>query len=285
MIYQICIDIGGTTFSFIIFDKSEIFYRSEIFDIKKYQNHTQLIKELTSKIKKIINLDNIKNIGIACPGPLNFETGEILNTPNLKILQYVNLKEEIYKYINCSDIKIDNDANVYTLGAFKRIKNKKDSDVILGITLGTGIGFGFVLNGKIFRGSYGMAGEYELSPLSENKNWSHLLGYKFFKEKTKYTPKELFLLSEENDEKSKNIWKEYGINLGLCLTHVISIINPNYISIGGGISKANKYFHEDMLNILNKCIIFDQTKIEINYDNLGLNIFYGNLINENINSM
>ena len=55
---------------------------------------------------------------------------------------------------------------------------------MLGITLGTGIGFGIIINGKLFNGSYGMAGEYEFSPLNNNLTWAELIGYRFFKEIT-----------------------------------------------------------------------------------------------------
>jgi len=144
----------------------------------------------------------------------------------------------------------------------------------LGITLGTGIGIGIIINGKLFRGSYGMAGEYELSPLHKDSSWSDLIGFKFFQNITKkefkknLSPRELFDLSENNNKKAIDIWKKYGENVGLCLCHVIGIINPNYLSIGGGISKAQKYFHKTMMKIIkNKCLVYDNSLITIYYDN------------------
>ena len=84
MSYIVSIDIGGTTFSFIIFKNKNLFYKSEIFNIKKYSNYSSFLLDLSLSIKNHIDENKIDLIGIACPGPLNSETGEILNTPNLK---------------------------------------------------------------------------------------------------------------------------------------------------------------------------------------------------------
>jgi predicted NBD/HSP70 family sugar kinase len=206
MNHNISIDLGGTTFSFVIFLDKNIIFKSNIYDIKKYNNHSEFLIELSILIKKEIDENKINLIGIACPGPLNSETGEILNTPNLKILQYVNLIDEMKKYIKCEKIYIENDANVFAIGSYNFLKNNinfSSNDILLGVTLGTGMGFGIIINNKLFRGSYGMAGEYELSPLNKDLTWADLVGYKFFQKRTEeifgknLTPKELYDLAEK----------------------------------------------------------------------------------------
>ena len=286
MSYTISIDIGGTTFSFIIFKSNNAIYKSNTYSIKKYDNYKEFLNFLIKQIKMQTKNEIINLIGIACPGPLNTNTGEILNTPNLTILQYVNIKNYFEKNIKCDKVLIENDANVYALGSYYSLKNKCKNDVLLGITLGTGIGFGIIINGCLFKGSYGMAGEYELSPLTNNLTWADLIGYKFFKNKSnKYfnenkTPKQIYELAEENNIDALSIWNQYGTNIGLCLSHVIGIINPNYISIGGGISKANKFFHNKIIKTLeDKCLTYRKESINIFYDNNDIsNIYLGWLI-------
>ena len=83
-------------------------------------------------------------------------------------------------------------------------------------------------------------------------------------------------LANDNNSKALNVWKNYGNNIGMCLCHVIGLLNPNYISIGGGVSKANKYFHNYIIEVLEtKCLTYDKKKINISYDEDNLNIFYG----------
>ena len=273
---KLSIDFGGTTYSFLIFENDNILLKSPSFDLKKFNNYQDLLFEISNKVSKIV--DKIDFIGVACPGPLDSKSGIVLNTPNLTIFQNLNLKEEIKKYFKCSNVNIENDANVYALGSYYLLKNKQDNDVLLGITLGTGIGFGIIINGKLFQGSYGMSGEYELSPLENNKTWANLIGYRFFENQEGLTPKQIFDKAEKNDEVSKNIWKEYGKNIGMCLSHVIGVINPNHISIGGGVSKAKKYFHKSMVEYLEKyCLIFDKQKINFFYDEENLHMYYGGL--------
>jgi glucokinase len=283
MSYLISIDIGGTTFSYVIFNNNVKYFVSNAFDIKKYNNVQYFISDLFLLFKQHIpNINDIIKIGIACPGPLDANVGLILNTPNITFLQNINLKNEFKKHLPIDDILIENDANVYTLGFYYNLKNKRKTDVILGITLGTGIGVGMIINGSLFKGSYGMAGEYEYSPLLNNMTWADLIGHRFFKTKTlelfktTLTPKELYDLAEINNKHANEIWKEYGTNIGLCLSHIISILNPNYISIGGGISKANTYFHKFMIETLqNNCLIFKEDLINISYDTEVSNIYDG----------
>ena len=287
MNYIVSIDLGGTTFSFVIFLNKNIIFKSNTYDIKKYDNYYDFLIELSILIKKEINENEIYLVGIACPGPLNSETGEILNTPNLKILQYVNLIDEMKKYIKCEKIYIENDANVFAIGSYNSLKknniNFNPSDILLGVTLGTGMGFGIIINNKLFKGSYGMAGEYELSPLDKDLTWANLVGYKFFQKRSEeifgkiLTPKELFDLAEKNNLDSIKIWNEYGTNIGFCLSHVMCVINPNYISIGGGISKASKYFHNSLIKTLEeKCLVYKKNLVNIFYDvNEISNIFLG----------
>lgn len=279
---DLSIDFGGTTYSFVIFNQNQIYYKSESIDIKQFKNYYELFNQISLQVYSVTEKVNI--LGIGCPGPLDASTGLILNTPNLKILQYVNIKNEIVKYIKCNKVKLENDANSFVLGAYYLNKNIK-SDVVLGITLGTGIGFGIIINGKLFTGSYGMAGEYELSPLENGETWADKIGYKFFENISKkifnknLTPKELFDLAENKNEDAINIWKKYGENIGICLSHVINLINPNYIFIGGGVSKGRKYFHNNILETLkDKCFIYDNKKINFIYDVNNLNVYYGNII-------
>ena len=114
-----------------------------------------------------------------------------------------------------------------------------------------------------------MAAEYGISPYGENiwedkisiegiNNLSNQLYNKI------YSPKEIFMLASNKDKKALNIWDNFGYNLGLALSHVVNLIDPEVISIGGGLSNAFKYFNKKMVATLkNFSPSFNHNKIEL----------------------
>ena len=83
---DLSIDFGGTTYSFVIFNQNQIYYKSESIDIKQFKNYYELFNQISLQVYSVTEKVNI--LGIGCPGPLDASTGLILNTPNLKTLQY-----------------------------------------------------------------------------------------------------------------------------------------------------------------------------------------------------
>lgn len=251
--FYIGTDIGGTTFTSAIFNNSkELILQSKKDLINNFDNQEALLSAISNQILSISKKFNIIGVGLACPGPLNAKSGKILKTPNLKILHNCNIKKEI-EYRTKYPCRIENDANLFALGEYKNYNLKKD--VFAGITLGTGLGFGIIINGKLFTGGNGMAGEYGISPINY-KNWEYYNSIKWIENKIfsrfgkNFSPKHLFKLAQSNNNLSIEIWNEFGQNLGLCLSHLINMIDPNAISVGGGLSSALPFFQERMKKII-----------------------------------
>jgi glucokinase len=160
--YKIGIDIGGTNIKIgVVKDKYEIIAQKSIkTDVglgykKIVENTANAIKELLHSHK--INLRNCVSIGIGCPGTVNFKTGEILFAANM-LWERVPLAEELKKYIHLP-VKVSNDANCAALGEFIGMGSKGVKNIVL-ITLGTGVGGGVIIDGKIYEG--GSPGGVEL---------------------------------------------------------------------------------------------------------------------------
>lgn len=252
--YIIGIDIGGTTYSSTLFDDTlDVIHESKKQLISSYPSTELLLKSIASDILNLIkdyNKDNIIGVGVACPGPLDSKNGIILETPNLKILQNINLKKEL-ESILALPVYIENDANLFALGEWYTNKDR-DNEIFAGVTLGTGLGFGIIINGKIYSGAHGLAAEYAISPVDKG-NWESIISIKAIKKITQLyfqgrelTPENLSEMASNGDENSIQVWKEFGNNLGLALSHFINLIDPHKISIGGGISNAFKFFNESM---------------------------------------
>ena len=149
MEYFLAVDIGGTTFNSGLFTKELIQVEVAAKDkIRYYDSKNEIINEIIKQFEFLIENNNINKkeiigIGVASPGPLDSKKGIILNTPNLKMFQNYHITNDFNKKLKI-DTFLENDANLFTLGEWY---NYKKEDVVLGVTLGTGLGFGVVING------------------------------------------------------------------------------------------------------------------------------------------
>jgi len=260
MKYIVAIDIGGTTFKTGIFsDSLDLITASNEDKIRYYNGKKEIVNAIISQINATIENNDIKKtdiigLGIASPGPLDSKEGIILNTPNLQDFQNYKIADDFSKKLNL-DIFIENDANLFSLGEWYAQYRKRD--VVIGITLGTGLGLGLILNGKIFKGGNGLAMEYGLSPFKWGiceKNVS----IRYIRERAKelygkeISPRIIEEHFKNNDQKAIQIYNEYGNNLGVVLSHVVNMIDPQVITIGGGLSKAFDCFKDKMFSALKR---------------------------------
>jgi len=252
------VDIGGTTFSSALFsDGLETLRLSEKESVSEYLDTDSFLSALSSQINSLIagnrNIDVI-GVGVSCPGPLDSKNGMVLETPNMKILQNVHLKKEIQGRVGI-DTHIENDANLFALGEWFRNSGNPD-EVFSGVTLGTGLGFGVIINGRIYSGAHGLAAEYAISPLDDG-NWESRVSIQAIRDiasnyldNKNIEPKELAAMAEAGDQDALKIWDEFGRNLGMALSHFINLVDPHKISVGGGISNAFSLFEAEMRGTL-----------------------------------
>ena len=277
MKYFVAIDIGGTTFNTGIFTQS--FNRialSEKDKIRYYKGKEKIVDAIINQVEILIsdndiNKSDIIGLGIASPGPLDPKKGIILNTPNLKVFQNYSIANEFAKRLKISTF-LENDANLFTLGEWYTQYRK--NNVIIGLTIGTGLGFGLVINGELFTGGNGMAMEYGLSPfkwgMCENN-----VSIRYIRNRSKelfgkeLSPRIVEDMWYENDSKAIQIYDEFGECFGIVLSHVINMIDPQVITIGGGLSKAYKCFKKAMfVKIKENAPSFSQNKIIISSSKL-----------------
>ncbi len=265
--YVIGVDIGGTTYSTSLFTQElKLVHTSEIVHVCESNNQVQLLDAISKQIIDVAEGKSINGVGFACPGPLDAELGRILDTPNLLLLQNCKFINEMNNRLNLSCI-LDNDANLFALGEYKSYSGKKD--VFIGITLGTGLGFGIVINGELFTGAHGMATEYGISPVAWGK-WEtdiSINGITNLSEKYLHEildPKTISQMASNGNDDAQQLWNEFGEKLGLCISHVINMFDPHAISIGGGLSNAFKHFQNSMRkNIIKYSPAYVHYNIEI----------------------
>lgn len=160
--YRVGIDLGGTNIKAGIVNKQqEIIVQGSVpTNVQRpYQNIIKDIAELVQNLFRQSGLkeDDVAGIGIGSPGTIDAKTGVVVYSNNFD-WENIPLVEELHKYFEYS-IAVSNDANCAALGEVKA-GAAKDSDNVILLTLGTGVGGGVVVNGKIFEG--GHAGGAEL---------------------------------------------------------------------------------------------------------------------------
>ncbi|WP_339022578.1 ROK family protein [Spiroplasma endosymbiont of Crioceris asparagi] len=262
---KIGIDIGGTSIRVGSIINNKI-NKIEIFknDVKHFQ---KMIDKIFSIIDQLKDDQKIESIGIASPGPLDIENGIILNTPNLETWNNKNIKEIFYAKYKVQ-ININNDANVAALGQYIIKNEKKPIHSILYFTISTGLGAGFVNQGKIFSGSKGLALEvYNAIPdLSSDKVTNS--GIEFIASGKNIelnlqklgvnisSAKEAFEMYKNNNNKVvNNYFLEMKNRLVQFFTTAIYFFNPSQVVLGGSVALHNKDFYinvfEEVKSILN----------------------------------
>lgn len=244
------IDIGGTKISGICL-KDDVIQKRAKLDTGADRPVDQILATLFEVIDELIT-DEVEAIGIGVPGILDVEKGEIISINNIREFNGFNLKNPVEKKYNLPTF-INNDANCFALseayfGAGKDYKN------IIGITLGTGVGGGLVINNKVYSGNLGAAGEFGCIPYLDGL-FEDYGGSKFFTKNYGITGKELFEKAESGDSEAQQNFRVYGKHIAALITKLMLFIAPEAIIIGGSISGAFKYFEPSIKEMLDNFMI------------------------------
>ncbi len=265
---RIGIDVGGTNIKVALVSKSgEIIYsnsiptRSEMGYEYTVNNMKQAISTLMEETKSTKN--DIEGIGFGFPGQVDYKTGMVKNLPNIPGWVNVPIAEIIEKEFGITT-KIDNDVRCAALGELNYGAGKGCENLIC-ITVGTGIGSGIILNGKLVRGASNAAGEighiklfaqgdklcgcgdygcleaYVSGPSIVEMANDYLKGGKSTKYREMANGGEItpFIVAQaalQGDVVAKRIYTIMGEYLGLGLASVVNLLNPEKIIIGGGVA-------------------------------------------------
>lgn len=274
--YAVGVDIGGTTVKLGIFNidgslisKFEIPTRKEnegkfiLGDIAKALNDYFLKNDIDKSL--------IAGVGMGVPGPVK-EDGTVVKCVNLG-WGIFNVEEELSKLLNLK-VKAANDANIAALGEMWQGGGKGHQNVVM-VTLGTGVGGGVIIDGKIISGNNGAAGEIGHIKVEKNESRTCGCGNKgcleqyasatgivnsakaylesnskssVLRDLKEITSKDIFDAAKNNDEVALDLVEGFGEKLGTALAMISCVCDPEVFVIGGGVSKAG----EVLINVINK---------------------------------
>jgi glucokinase len=208
---------------------------------------------------------NLLGVGIGVPGIIHLATGRIYESPNLPGWADSPVRDEIEKRLGAR-VFLENDANAAALGE-KWLGAGRDVPHLVMITLGTGVGGGIVLNGSVWHGMNGMAGELGHitvdpdGPLCACGNYgcveaisSATAIVRMAKEAIasgkapglevashsdpEFSSKSIYNLAIQGDEEARRIYQRVGWALGIMIAGLVNALNLNMYVIGGGVASA-----------------------------------------------
>ena len=233
------VDIGGTKIHLGVVENSVVVKELKI-STPSTSSKQQIIDVLIEAIKKLAGTD-FSGIGIGVPGLVDDKKGIIYDLVNIPSWKEVHLKKQLEEYFK-KPVRITNDANAFALGEKIFGKGMPYNNVV-GITLGSGLGAGIIINDKLYSGAFSSAGELGGVPYLDKTVEDYCSG-KFFVDFYQKTGQELHDLAEHGDESALEIFREFGHNLGNALKIVLYLLSPEVIVLGGSVSNSFQYFEE-----------------------------------------
>ena len=258
--YYFGIDLGGTITKIGLVDRKSNVVEKTTFSTLKYNSRQKLIGQIVKSIREISQKAleekrHIAGVGLGVPGLVNFEDGLIYKLTNIPGWQNVKIAKTLEEKIGLP-VLVDNDVNVITLAEFIFGAGRGARNMIC-LTLGTGVGGGLIIEGKLYRGSSYAAGEIGHFSLQANGPrcncdsrgcLERYIGNKYFvsrvvrKMKTtgkgskilklaqgnfsNINPKIIAQAAQKGDFLAREAWYEFARYLGLVLAGLINFLNP-----------------------------------------------------------
>jgi glucokinase len=202
----------------------------------------EVLQQLFILIDQLIN-PSAKAIGIGVPGLIDTETGivyDVVNIPSWKKVLLRSLIEDRYHL----PVVINNDANCFALGEFY-FGNGKGYDSMIGLTIGTGLGSGVIINKKLYGGKNGGAGEFGMIDYLD-KYYEYYASGQFFKNVYQTDGEIVFKKVKEGDVTAIKMYEEMGTHLGNAVKTILYALDVELIILGGSVRHAFPYFSKTM---------------------------------------
>lgn len=260
------IDLGGTNIRAGVVTTS-----GRVLELLKYsvlnrdKTTDGIILKLTEIIRRLMEKedDKIKGTGIAVPGFIDFKKNIIIASPNYPHWKNFSLVKKLQKVIK-SNVFLENDANAFAIGEGWKGAGRGFNSFV-GITLGTGVGGGIILDTKIWHGGKGAAGEIGhltvepeglrcncgnrgclemyASAQAVARKGRNLLRKKGIRVSNNDMSFEIFQLAQKGNREAIKIFGSVGYYLGIAIADITNLLNIDGVIIGGGMSNAWKFIY------------------------------------------
>jgi glucokinase len=249
-------DLGGTALKFgLVEETGKILTESQVGTPKNVEKLLHTLQEIWTAMKNS-QQKQIQSAGFGFPGIFSIKEKKILQSPNYPDIDNFALFPALSRFIDVP-FCVNNDANMAAYGEYRCGAGQNTHSLVL-LTIGTGVGSGIILNGKIWEGACGFAGELghavvnpqgepcncgsrgcletEVSALKIVKNYQA-----FSQNRDNITAEEVSRKAKNNDTAAQKAFAKAGRYLGIGLGIAINLLNPEKILLGGGVMKGGEF--------------------------------------------
>lgn len=290
------IDLGGTKILGVLLNSKLEVIRKERISSYNSESLDEILNNIYSLIRKL-RTENVKKIGFGVAGFVDYKGGIIHSSPNIPALEEVNLKEIVSKQTGLQ-VSVDNDAKAGAAAELFLGEGKYSKDFLF-ITFGTGIGSAIVVNGKLVRGKNNLAGEIGHITLDPNgplcscgkkgcfealaagpairryyiehvKNYHDLPVLKLVNYDIEKIDTPLIFQNLSSDPLAKETISKIADYIGIGLSIVVNLLNPERVIISGGLATPLKdIFHLVMESFSRNALPIHQKNVEFRFSSLG----------------
>lgn len=300
MAQRIGVDVGGTNVKIaLVSDEGKIIYSNSI-PTRAEMGYEYTVHSMKDAIKDLLKEtklqpSDIEGIGFGFPGQIDCQNGVVRLAPNIPGWVNVPIAKIMEDEFGIAT-RVDNDVRTATLGELNYGAGVGCENLVC-ITVGTGIGSGLVVNGKLVRGANNAAGEIghiklnmQGGPLCGCGDRGCLEAYasgpsivamaeEYIKggKSTKYrelanpdiTPYIVAVAAKEGDPVARQIFRVMGEYIGMGLVSVVNLLNPEKIIIGGGVADAGAILFDPIKETIAKRAMTIQKEVEVVPAQLG----------------
>lgn len=268
--YSIGVDLGGTNLRVAAVSDNGTMLDKVAHSTTYSKGPVGVVDDMVQIIREIrdrYGADGLTGVGIGVPGFIDMDEGVIIGSANLPGFQGFPVRDVIQQHLGTTII-LENDANAAALGESWIGAGKNVKDLIL-ITLGTGIGGGIIVDGKILRGFRGMAGEIGHMTVFPDGNpcgcgncgclekhasasaiaaMASMMGIAT----TKFSAHEVFELAQAGNTRAQLVFESMGRSLGIAIANLVNLFNFPLYLLSGGPLPAWEFFAPTMFAEISK---------------------------------
>jgi glucokinase len=235
------IDLGATNIRGAVVDDQVI---SEIISkrINTKGTEQQVLDDVFAIADKLVD-NSVKAIGIGVPSVVDVKEGIVYDVQHIPSWKEVHLKQLMEARYHIP-VFVNNDANCFALGEYY-FGQGKGVDSFVGLTIGTGLGSGIIINKQLYAGTNCGAGEFGMVDYLDH-NYEFYCSGSFFQNVYGLNGEEVFKNAKNGDPQALKLYKEMGVHLGNAIKLVMYTYDPELIILGGSVQLAYEYFEQTM---------------------------------------